>query len=164
VMGTGIDSCVGNGDIGCCCCCQDGVKTGTGGWVVIGQMVVFCWVVNGVRGLLLLILPFGTVRAAGMPLGSAGGTEVGKDRNWEGAVQDYAHRTQVATAGNTTTALVLDECTSPSLPMSGPVRKKAASDPAQIAVLNTSHCSSAFSTQVSTWKERTYEPGEWRWW
>jgi hypothetical protein len=30
VMGTGIDSCLGNGDIGCCCCCccQDGVKTG----------------------------------------------------------------------------------------------------------------------------------------
>jgi len=30
VMGTGMDSCLGNGDIGCCCCCccQDGVKTG----------------------------------------------------------------------------------------------------------------------------------------
>jgi hypothetical protein len=26
-MGTGIDSSLGNGDIGCCCC-QDGVKTG----------------------------------------------------------------------------------------------------------------------------------------
>ena len=30
VMGTGIDSCLGNSDIGCCgCCCrQDGVKMG----------------------------------------------------------------------------------------------------------------------------------------
>jgi hypothetical protein len=29
VMDTGIDSCLGNSDIGCCCCCccQDGVKT-----------------------------------------------------------------------------------------------------------------------------------------
>ena len=32
-MGTGIDSCLGNGDIGCCCycCCQDEVKTGASG-------------------------------------------------------------------------------------------------------------------------------------
>jgi hypothetical protein len=51
-----------------------------------------------------------------------GGTAVGKGKNWEGAVQDYAHRrTQVATAGNTMTARVLDECSSPSLPMPGPV-------------------------------------------
>ena len=29
VMSTGIESCLGSGDIGCCCCCcQDGVKTG----------------------------------------------------------------------------------------------------------------------------------------
>jgi hypothetical protein len=48
-----------------------------------------------------------------------GGTGVGKDKNWEGAVQDYAHRTQVATVDNTTTARVPDECNSPSLPMPG---------------------------------------------
>jgi hypothetical protein len=46
---------------------------------------------------------------------------VGKGKNWEGAVQDYVHRTQVATVDNTTTARVPDECNSPSLPMSGPV-------------------------------------------
>ena len=52
--------------------------------------------------------------------GGAGGTGVGKGKNWEGAVQDYAHRrTQVATVGNTTMAQVLGGCTSPSLPMSG---------------------------------------------
>jgi hypothetical protein len=46
------------------------------------------------------------------------GTGVGKGKNWEGAVQDYAHRrTQVATVGNTMTARVLDECNSPSLPI-----------------------------------------------
>ena len=33
----------------------------------------------------------------------AGRTGVGKGKNWEGAVQDYAHRrTQVAIVGNTT--------------------------------------------------------------
>ena len=48
--------------------------------------------------------------------GGAGGPGVGKGKNWEGAVQDYAHRrTQVATAGNTTMVRVLDECNSPCL-------------------------------------------------
>ena len=48
--------------------------------------------------------------------GGAGGTGVGKGRNWEGAVQDYAHRrTQVAIADNTTMVRVLDECNSPCL-------------------------------------------------
>jgi len=51
-----------------------------------------------------------------------GGTGVGTGKNWEGAVQDYAHRrTPVGAVGNTTTARVLDECNSPSLPMSGQV-------------------------------------------
>jgi hypothetical protein len=51
-----------------------------------------------------------------------GGTGVGKGKNWGGGVQDYVHRrTQVATAGNTTMARVPDECSSPSLPMPGPV-------------------------------------------
>jgi hypothetical protein len=40
-----------------------------------------------------------------------GDTGVGKGKNWDGAVQDYAHRRrQVAAAGNTMTARVLDEC------------------------------------------------------
>jgi hypothetical protein len=50
-----------------------------------------------------------------------GGTGVGKGRNWEGAVQDCVHHTQVATVDNTMMAPVLDECSSPSLPMSGQV-------------------------------------------
>ena len=54
--------------------------------------------------------------------GGAGGTGVGKGKNWAAAVQDYArHRTQVATVDNTTTARVLNECNSPSLSMSGQV-------------------------------------------
>jgi len=54
--------------------------------------------------------------------GGGGGTGVGTGKNWEGAVQDYAHRrTQVGAVGNTTTARVLDECNSPSLPMRGQV-------------------------------------------
>jgi len=37
--------------------------------------------------------------------GGGGGTGVGKGKNREGAVQDYAHRrTQVGAVGNTTTA------------------------------------------------------------
>lgn len=44
-----------------------------------------------------------------------GGTAVGKGKNWEGAVRDYALRTQATTVGNTTTARVLDEGNSPSL-------------------------------------------------
>ena len=38
VMGTGIDSRLGNGDIGCrCCCCQPGrgKNRSVGGWVVV---------------------------------------------------------------------------------------------------------------------------------
>ena len=54
--------------------------------------------------------------------GGAGGTGVGKGEHWAGVVQDYAHcHTQVATASNTMTAQVLDECNSPLLPMSGQV-------------------------------------------
>jgi len=64
----------------------------------------------------------GCLLAAVVVGGGGGVTGVGTGRNWEGAVQDYAHRrTQVGAVGNTTTARVLDECNSPSLPMSGQV-------------------------------------------
>jgi len=94
--------------------------------------------------------------------GGGGGTGVGTGKNWEGAGQDYAHRrTQVGAVGNTTTARVLDECNSPSLPMPGQVSvRKAASDLAQITVPNVSHCSSVLSTQILTRKERRYGPEE----
>jgi len=71
-----------------------------------------------------------------MVLGGGGGVD--KGRNWEGAVWDYVHRrTQVGIVGNTTMARVLDECNSPSLPMSGQVSvRKAALDLAQITVPN----------------------------
>jgi len=94
--------------------------------------------------------------------GGGGGTGVGTGKNWEGAVLDYAHRrTQVGAVGNTTTARVLDECNSPSLPMLGQVWvRKAASDLAQITVPNISACSSVLSTQILTRKERRYEPGD----
>jgi len=49
-------------------------------------------------------------------VGGGGGTEVSKGENWEGAVRDYVHRTQVATIGNTLMAQALDECNPPSLP------------------------------------------------
>jgi len=94
--------------------------------------------------------------------GGGGGTGVGTGRNWEGAGQDYAHRRiQVGAVGNTTTARVLDEGNSPSLPMSGQVSvRKAASDLAQITVSNISAYSSMLSTQILTRKERRYGPEE----
>jgi hypothetical protein len=52
-------------------------------------------------------------------VGGASGTGVAKGKNWEGVVRDYAHcRTQAATVDNTMMTRVLDECNSPSLPMS----------------------------------------------
>jgi len=98
----------------------------------------------------------GCLLAVAVVGGGGGGTGVGMGRNCEGAVQDYVHRrTQVGAVGNTTTARVLDECNSPSLPMSGQVWvRKAVSDLAQITVPNISGCSSVLSTQVWTWKER----------
>jgi NADH dehydrogenase FAD-containing subunit len=67
-----------------------------------------------------------------------GETGVGKGKNWEGAVQDYAHRrTQVATAGNTMTARVVVRHRCQNVWSS--VGKKAALDLAQVTVRNNSH-------------------------
>jgi hypothetical protein len=83
---------------------------------------------------------------------------VGKDKNWEGAVQDYAHRrAQVATVGNTTTR-VLDECNWPSLTKVSV--NKVASELVQITVSKFFHCSSVLSTPILTRKERRYRLGE----
>lgn len=92
---------------------QGCISLGSGwhmGLVVAGSTL---WSHKSCEGGCLLVVVLGA---------GAGGTGVGKGKNWVAMVQDYAHRcTQVATVGNYNDGWVLDECNSPSLPMSGQV-------------------------------------------
>ena len=93
---------------------QSCISLGSGrrmGLVVAGSTLI--WSHKSREGGCLLAVVLGA---------GAGGTGVGKGKNWAAAVRDYAHRcTQVATVGNYNDGRVLDECNSPSLPMSGQV-------------------------------------------